>query len=52
MTPLVFFALITVVGALLLFLGAKTHKFAKVLLILLGTILLLPGVYGLLTVFF
>ena len=52
MTPLAFFALLTIVGALLLFLGTKTHKFAKVLMILLGIVLLLPGVYGLLTVFF
>ena len=52
MSPTVFFALLTVVGAVLLFLATRTHKLAKALLFLLGTVLLLPGVYGLLTAFF
>lgn len=52
MPAIVFFALITGVGALLMFLGAKAHKLGKVLLILLGILLLLPGVYGVLTSLF
>ena len=52
MPAIVFFALISVVGALLMFLGAKSKKLGRIFLILLGIVLLLPGVYGVLTSLF
>lgn len=49
MTHLLIFFLLTLIGGLLIFLGTKTDGIPKLVSIVLGSLLLIPGIYGLFT---